>query len=90
MVALALSETLKPFTATNGTTLQTIQFKAKKSGTYTISYVIDEMLDTDENDLVVNCKPVSGVTISENADVNGDIEDATTGSSTVTFKKVTQ
>ena len=85
-----LAPASKPYTAADGATLQTIQLKAKKAGTYTISYTIDEMNDDSENDLVSSNKPVSGVTVAEKAAVNGetpvDPETAETGSTTASFK----
>lgn len=87
-----------PFTATNGATLQTMQFVAKKAGTYKISYVIEEMFDDSENDMVIDGAPQSGLTVSENAVVGGEKptepetdpvppEMPTTAATSVTVKK---
>lgn len=72
VMSAVLAPADEPYTAANGATLQTIQFVAKKAGTYTISYVVEEMFDENESDLVVDAKPVSGVTFSEDAKVNGE------------------
>ncbi len=74
------------YTAKNSTAIQTVRFTAKKAGTYNISYTIDEMLDDNDNDLVVNAKPVSGLSISQNAAVQSGTVDSATGSTKVTFK----
>ena len=74
------------YTAKNSTAIQTVRFTAKKAGTYNISYTINEMLDDNDNDLVVNAKPVSGLSISQNAAVQSGTVDSATGSTKVTFK----
>ena len=74
------------YTAENSTAIQTVRFTAKKAGTYNISYTINEMLDDNDNDLVVNAKPVSGLSISQNAAVQSGTVDSATGSTKVTFK----
>ena len=74
------------YTAKNSTAIQTVRFTAKKAGTYNISYTIDEMIDDNDNDLVVNAKPVSGLSISQNAAVESGTVDSATGSTKVTFK----
>lgn len=74
------------YTAKNSTAIQTVRFTAKKAGTYNISYTIDEMLDDNDNDLVVNAKPVSGLSISQNAAVESGTVDSATGSTKVAFK----
>ena len=87
-----LATTDEPYTATSGTTLQTIQFTATKAGTYTITYTVEEMFDESDNDLVVDFQPVSGVTFSETATVNGEtpteppVPSNTSGSATATVK----
>ena len=91
--AAVLAPETSPYTATSGTTLQTIQLTAKKAGTFNITYIIEEMCDTDLNDLVTDYKPVSGVTVTSKATVNGEDPtdptapvDAETGSTTASFK----
>ncbi|MEE1281942.1 MAG: cohesin domain-containing protein, partial [Acutalibacteraceae bacterium] len=88
--AAALSPVTSPYAADKGATIQTIQLKAKKAGTFAISYTIDEMIDDNENDLVLNNKPLNGVTVSEKATVNGETPtepaDVVTGSTTASFK----
>ena len=74
------------YTAKNSTAIQTVRFTAKKAGTYNISYTIDEMLDDNDNDLVVNAKPVSGLSISQDAAVQSGTVDSATGSTKVAFK----
>ena len=74
------------YTAKNSTAIQTVRFTAKKAGTYNISYTIDEMLDDNDNDLVVNAKPVSGLSISQDAAVESGTVDSATGSTKVAFK----
>lgn len=52
------------YSLANTARLQMIKLKAKKAGTYKISYAIDELLDANNKDMVTNYKPNSNVTLS--------------------------
>ena len=64
--------------------LQTVKLKAKKAGTFTISYTMDEMIDVSYKDLATGGKVNSAVTMAVAATVT-QANVATTGSATATF-----
>ena len=64
--------------------LQTVKFKAKKAGTFKISYTMDEMLDTSSKDLATGGKVNSAITMSVSASVTQAVVPET-GSATATF-----
>lgn len=73
-----------PYSISTAERLQMIKLKAKKSGTYKITYTVDEMFDANGNDLVTNGKPVSGLTLSVLSGIYTPVA-PTTGSASATF-----
>lgn len=74
-----------PYSLADAPRLQRIKLKAKKAGTYTISYTVDEMLDSNSNDMVSNGKSLGDVTFSIASAVTTPTV-PTTGSASATFK----
>lgn len=73
-----------PYSISTAQRLQRIKLKAKKAGTYTISYTVDEMLDDSSNDMVSDGKSLGDVVFSVASAVTTPTA-PTTGSASATF-----
>ena len=72
------------YDVSSGKILQTVKLKAKKAGTFKISYTMDELLDPNCKELVSGGKVNSAVTMSMTASVKSPAA-VETGSTTATF-----
>ncbi len=72
------------YDVSSGKILQTVKLKAKKAGTFKLTYTMDELLDPNCKDLATGGKVNSAVTMSMTASVTKAAV-VTTGSTTATF-----
>lgn len=73
-----------PYSISTAQRLQRIKLKAKKAGTYTITYTVDEMLDDSNTDMVSSGKSLGDVVFSVASAVTTPTT-PTTGSTSATF-----
>ena len=75
-----------PYNISSTATLQTIKLKALKAGTFDIKYTVDELLNSAGEDLAVNGKVKSSVTVTASTSIKQATKPVT-GTTSIAVKK---